>query len=439
MLIDFSVTNFASFKEEALLSAETGERLSRFKNTNTLKENNYSLLKNLLIFGPNGSGKTNLLVALRRMQMMVLHDPATVTERLAYQPYLFAIDSQTTPTHFKVTFNHQAETFTYEFAYTAQEICYEKLTRVKKTTARIYFERSYQDFLILPQELKNVAQHTKENSLLLYTAQNANDPYAKSVLRWFAEDLIFVSTTQPERHDELIQLIDRPPVKKELLAFLKFADIHITDIKTAKFAPTQSTSDFNLNESQLNSTRPTYQILTVHQIYNSLGEVFSATELPLTHESRGTQKVFWIALFIIFAQLNGSGKTLLFDEFDDSLHFELSNALIKIFNSKNNLNQFILTTHELQLLDCPVRVDQLYLVEKDFSGCSDLKSIFDFQDSRKTTRSGISLMKKYLAGNFGSIPNIDAAQMLAALNNRENKNGQKIAWSPTKEKHCHIL
>ena len=39
------------------------------------------------------------------------------------------------------------------------------------------------------------------------------------------------------------------------------------------------------------------------------------------------------------------------------------------------MNQIISTTHELQLLDQNLRVDQIYLFEKDFEGISTLDSM----------------------------------------------------------------
>jgi len=82
MLINFTIKNYASIKDEMVLSAETGERLSRFKETNTLTENNVSLLKNLLIFGPNGSGKSNLLDGLHLMKSMILNNPTLTSPTL---------------------------------------------------------------------------------------------------------------------------------------------------------------------------------------------------------------------------------------------------------------------------------------------------------------------------------------------------------------------
>nr|WP_233995125.1 hypothetical protein [Lactobacillus amylovorus] len=76
MLIEFRLKNYASFKNEAILSAQTGERLYKYKDTNTFQGKDVSLLKNLLIFGPNGAGKSRLLRGLDVMKHLVLNGGA---------------------------------------------------------------------------------------------------------------------------------------------------------------------------------------------------------------------------------------------------------------------------------------------------------------------------------------------------------------------------
>ena len=64
MLIEFRVKNFATLKDRTILSAEAATRLRKFKKSNVFYHQNPQLLKNLLILGPNGSGKTSLLNVL---------------------------------------------------------------------------------------------------------------------------------------------------------------------------------------------------------------------------------------------------------------------------------------------------------------------------------------------------------------------------------------
>ena len=416
MLIDFTMENFKSFKNEAILSAEVGERLSRLKETNTINIGGTSVLKSLLIFGPNGAGKSNLLDGLKTMKTMVLNDPLRITDALPANQFLLNTTSEEKDTKFAVAFKKGEAKYRYEFSYQSKKITHEKLTTIKSGHESVYFERSGQSFIKVPASLNDVASRTKLNSLFLFMAQQNNDAVAIDVVTWFDDDLVFVgSYSEEEMPDDLAMLVKSDSVKKQLLRFLRFADFNIVDLEVLE-GSALPTSVYILPFLHTNM-----RLLTVHKVYDSEGNYVGNKKMAMTSESRGTQKILMIALSIISAELNGDGKTLLFDEFDDSLHLELSQALIKIFNSKPNKNQFILTTHELQLLDAPIRVDQIYLVEKDFQGVSDLSSIFDFKDMRNSSRQGVSFMKRYIEGRFGAKPVIDPDEMLASLSSVQDE------------------
>ena len=418
MLIDFTMQNFKSFKQETVLSAEAGERLRKYQDTNTIMVNNKRILKNLLIFGPNGAGKSNLIDGLKRMQMMVLNDPSKITDLLISNKFILDTDNDQ-DTYFDVTFSSGKNVYEYEFSYNTKEITFERLSIILKTRKKIYFERKQKDFKTIFTDLKVVANKTKKNSLVLYTAMQNNIDIPTEVFSWFSEDLIFVGDYKINSTvSNLLGLVKDSSVKEQLLKFLHFADFNIVDLEVNE----QSAPWINSNYSnEIADTPIVNQLLAVHKVYDESGNVVGKRRLAIDNESRGTQKILMIALAFINAELSGNSKTLLFDEFDDSLHLELSQAMIKIFNSQANKSQFILTTHELQLLDSGVRVDQIFLVEKDFRGESELTSIFDFKDTRNTTRSGISYMKRYIEGRFGATPIIDSDEMLDALTDK-NKN-----------------
>lgn len=408
MLIDFTMKNFKSFKSETSLSAEVGERLSKYRQTNTLKTATTTILKNLLIFGPNGSGKSNLLDGIQKMQTMVLNNPTKVTEPLSVDNFSFDDRSDEKDTVFRMTFSTTQHTFRYGFSYNRKQVTSEKLELVLKTSVKPYFVRNGTTVESSSKLIREINQMTKKNSLLLFTAQQHNDALATEAFTWFAENLIFVGDyAVTPVVSELLGLAQDESIKAQLLTFLHFADFNIVDLEVTE--QPAAWSNPAVAPAMMN------QLFTVHKKYNENGQLIGKTRLAIARESRGTQKILMIALAFINAELTSNDKTLLFDEFDDSLHLELSQAMIKIFNSQANQNQFILTTHELQLLDSEVRVDQIYLVEKDFKGESDLNAIFDFKDTRHTTRNGISYMKRYLEGRFGATPIIDSDRMLAAL------------------------
>ncbi|WP_411345019.1 AAA family ATPase [Paenibacillus sp. WLX1005] len=166
------------------------------------------------------------------------------------------------------------------------------------------------------------------------------------------------------------------------------------------------------------------ELYTVYRKYDNNGEVVGSSSIHVSSlESKGTKKIIEIALTILFSENNG--KVIIMDEFDDAVHLKLSKALIRLFNSAGNKNQFILTSHELQLLDCDLRKDQIYLLEKDFEGQSSLYSLFDFNELNSTPRNDISFFKRYMRGQFGAVPTIDIQGMLNSLTGEE-QNGEKI-------------
>lgn len=136
-------------------------------------------------------------------------------------------------------------------------------------------------------------------------------------------------------------------------------------------------------------------------------------ELPLAEESTGTQRIVLIALAIIESQRKGNQKTLVFDEFEEGLHVEMATSLLNLFNSEQNLNQVILATHQLALLDADIRVDQIYFTEKNYRGESELYSLFDYGDA--VARSDVAFSKRYQKGQFGATPVIQLADFQQRL------------------------
>lgn len=414
MLISFTMNNFKSFKESTTLSAETGERLSKFKETNTLSKGDITVLKNIMIFGPNGSGKSNLIDGLKTMRSMITYPVSSISRKLPANNFKLDDSSQEKDTSFEAIFEINDTVYKYSYTFNQSEITSEELDILAKNDWKVYFSRKGQEFLKSVAGLENIESQTNKNSLYLFNAQLNNNPVAIEAFRWFSEDLIFVEDFSEEDNiSEMAPILKNSQIKKQFLKFLRFADLSINDVEVIE--ETTPLARYLLNKHQIEDGSMTNYIYTEHKIYNSNGDVTGLRKFRLTDESRGTQKIFLIALAFINAELSRNCKTIFFDEFDDSLHLELSQAMIKIFNSKENKNQFIITTHELQLLDSDVRVDQIYLVQKDFRGSSELTSIFDFKDTKNTTRSGISYMKRYMQGRFGAAPVIDTNEMLGAL------------------------
>ena len=78
MLIEFSIANFRSFRERQTLSMVAAPRMHKRENVfkPVIEEKNFlNLLKAAVIYGPNASGKSNLLKALEVLETMALRTP----------------------------------------------------------------------------------------------------------------------------------------------------------------------------------------------------------------------------------------------------------------------------------------------------------------------------------------------------------------------------
>ena len=238
---------------------------------------------------------------------------------------------------------------------------------------------------------------------------------------WFQKVLYFFDSSNREDYYDLIK---DETNKQIFLDFLKFADFNIIDVVVetnqittkAKKLITELINEMNLHAESVPSV--TKDLKTIYKMYNKDGLVVGEKRIPLSLESAGTRKIIDIALAMIASQ--NQHRILIFDEFDDSFHLNLSSSLIKIFNSKYNQNQFILTSHELHHLDCDIRKDQIYLTEKEFDGESQLFSLFDFNELNSTPRNDIKFIRRYLDGQFGAIPNVRISEMLNTLSKLES-------------------
>jgi AAA15 family ATPase/GTPase len=133
----------------------------------------------------------------------------------------------------------------------------------------------------------------------------------------------------------------------------------------------------------------------------------------LAEESAGTQT--WFALIGPTLSALRSGRILLFDEIDASLHPRLSARLLELFQDREtnpNGAQLIFTTHDTSLLNHLNR-DEVWLTEKGSSGATTLTALAEFGGDK--VRRSLNLEKAYLQGRFGAIPELDQFILRRAL------------------------
>ena len=411
MLINFKMRNFMSFNEETDLSMEVGERLRKFNSSHTIENQGTRLLKSVIMFGPNGAGKSNLIMGLDTMKKMILKNPATINDKLSHYPFLLR-EEKNRETHFEVEFIFENIFYEFSFSYNEDKYFSEKLIfKENNKRKKIYYSRNEEGFEILPPKYHSLAKNIRKNSLMVFNLQDINDKHAVNIMNWFYEKLS-IDTAPTEK---LIDILKIPSKKRLFLDILKLADFNIKDIEFSQIdAPINAfEKDFltvlnnrlGIGQDKIPTTTTKTTINTIYHQYDFKNKTTVKRTLPINYESSGTQKFIDIILTIL--QGDNDGRVLVFDEFDDSFHFMLAKSLVELINSNFNHNQFIFSSHQIEHLDQDLRSDQIYLVEKDFEGESNLYSLFDFNESQsKTSRQDVSFTKKYFEGHYGSLPNI---------------------------------
>lgn len=112
-------------------------------------------------------------------------------------------------------------------------------------------------------------------------------------------------------------------------------------------------------------------------------------------------------LFIYARNAILNNKAIFADELNIKLHPLLLKFIIDLFYDEKSSAQLIYTTHDTTLMDKRFfRRDQIWFVQKDKFGYSELVALSDFK-----VRSDASFEKDYLAGVYGGIPDLEEYEM----------------------------
>lgn len=409
MLIEFCVTNYRSFKNRTCFSMEKGNNIRKYKN-NVLEVKKTKLLKTAVLFGGNANGKTNLLNALELLKYVILQPTLNENQKLPVDTFAYNKNN----TKFEISFIKDEKRFDYILEYNESEIVLE----IFKVDKKECLKRQKDEFIILPKQLQALSKNIRKNQNLLFFAQSNNVEDAKIAFEWFLEDLIIVNTEQIP--NALFALLKNPFFKNKFLKFLRAADFNIIDVEVKERKEFIPNIHIEIAEGmpsiQTINESPYTMVYDVYSTHQSSVEKF---QIHFNDESTGTKAFMFLALYILHNE--NANKVLLIDEFDRSFHIELAEALLDIFSNEKQTNQFILTTHELSLMDYNLRQDQIWFAEKNEYGETDLFSIYDFKEDA-LRRSDFGYKKRYLEGRFGATQIINKTVLLEMM---EEIHGEK--------------
>ncbi|MHB1717498.1 MAG: AAA family ATPase [Acidimicrobiales bacterium] len=427
MLLRFEVSNHRSILEPVELSmVAVDEDRPSVRKFDLLAER---VLAVAGVYGPNASGKSNVIESLAWLSMAVARSLRAWDQFIPRDPFKFGKGPHS-PSTYQVEMVIDGVRYAYRLEVDDAEVLFEGLYSYPERRRRVLFEREGSDIRFRRGlgALSGATELLAGTTLALSAAMCFDEPevqhFARSLAgigvlgvrrrapwrRPFGAGMPGVSGTGRLFDDQGTSLqsslfddpdIVQPSPRESALALLRFADLGIDDVQIV---------DDDIDESQATPQarrEPRRQLRFIHRV---LGQ-----ELPfdLEEESAGTQT--WSALIGPTLNALRSGRILLFDEIDASLHPRLSARLLELFQDPETNPygaQLIFTTHDTSLLNHLNR-DEVWLTEKSESGATTLTALAEYGGDK--VRRSLNLERAYLQGRFGAVPELDQFTLRRAL------------------------
>ncbi len=393
MLLNFRVSNFRSINEMVELSmipSDLKNPVNVIKKTNpeATKNKDYYALTSAAIYGPNASGKSNIIRALYAFRAFIemSTDNKPNGNIFLHDPFKLSNENLTKGSYFSIDLLIDEVLHVYSVEVSANEILNETLMIYPKGVQVKVFERNRQKIVKgngYEGIFETIKQRTTENQLFLGKAALENVEIAKKVYEEIT--LIVVFTTDGFHSNKF----------NDTFSKIMFQDLQVWgDLLKLSKSLIQKIDTQVVDFEEIDG-----RIKTFH-----LNDKNEKIEFEFIDESSGTQRVIAFSP-IVLNRLRG-GSVLVVDEFERSLHPEIAQYILGLFNDPevNKYGaQFIFATHDTTLLSLEnkLRRDQINLVEKNSKGETELYTVSDI----KGIREG-NFEKWYTEGRLGGVPNI---------------------------------
>ncbi len=428
MILKFKIKNHLSIKNEIVLDFQATKKDKHF-NFFCEEIGKYKVLKIAMLFGPNASGKSNILHALDRFRNIVLNDNLNKNDAIRQIPFEFDPISQKSPTVFEIEFLVNSDKFSYRIEYNDKFILSENLYIFAPKRAN-YFNRTTDEktgkVLLIPGnkfdiddvDKRTIEGNTLHNMTILsgYNKTSLHINTLSKVRDWFKYYLSPIIESRHELTDYVTSKLYKDEIKKKpLINMLEVADFNISDTEIDEFKVTKEMiegikdENADLYETMIKQIGKKKELINLFLYFQHLIKKENKKhtfKLQSDLESLGTIRYF--GLSGVLTELIDKSGILNIDELESSLHPDLLYHFINTFMLNTKHSQLIFTSHYLPLLEDTneLRKDVVWFTEKREDGSTDLYSLKDIN-----IRTSLNYYKAYKAGKFGAKPFIGSAYL----------------------------
>lgn len=429
MIINFTIKNFRSIKEDTVFSLEaTGSKGKSDNVAEILTKNGkkFRLLKTAVIYGANASGKSNVIRAYWSFRQLIAasfrYD--VNDEIILAEPFELSPETESEPTEFTLNFiAWDKQQYIYSIAISKIEgIIEETLKYYPEKTQKLIYRRRGRKILSKNPDFfkgKNDVESINPKRLFLSELGNSGDVFWEELRNYFiagssalnssANGMVRRMTENAKRIFESNEA-GAIAIKNKVIKLVQLSDLGIKGLELVEEEQVVKLDNNALNEQDetYSGIRKQKRFKTFHDVYDNNNIIGKKQFDLIMQESTGTFALVGLSTEILLSLSQPHGRPIWIDEIDNSLHPYLCRFLISLFNhpKSNPYNsQLIFATHETTLLDRNnFRKDQIWITSKDKFGCTKLYSVYDLDV--EGLRDDVPFDKWYMSGKFGGLPKI---------------------------------
>ncbi|MGG4146390.1 ATP-binding protein [Paenibacillus algorifonticola] len=431
MLLEFRAKNYKTFQDELVFSmipAPKQKGLDYSILSEKIGSKTYKALSSAVIYGPNASGKSNIIGAMEVLKSILLNgyirngNGESVANAAVNLLELIPNNTfeERSPVCFSITFIESGLFFEYKLsldlgvfldASSKRKILSEMLTVNGKSVFSREGSLQFGDFKMIKSYFIDDFEAEFLTVAMALAKKNLHD-----------EELFLMNGFKAMFSTELVSIISKW-FDKKFMVYYRADAIQLTK----KFPDNKRRTiyvDKSMNEAARVFGLHSNAIGYITQEEDSEPELYSLLDKENAiraeiFESYGTLRFLNIFPIIVNCLLNGG--TLVIDEFDASLHPVALISIINLFHN-DDLNkknaQLIFNTHNPIFLNPNVfRRDEIKFVEReDITNGSKHYSLSDFGSSgEKGVRKHEDYMKNYFVSQYGAIHDIDFTPVIENL------------------------
>lgn len=421
MILSFKVRNFLSIRDEQTLSFEATAD-STLEDVYVVKKDKTRILKLGMIFGPNASGKTTILLALDFLRKFALTHRQNKDAQTDHVPFVLDATSKNDQGFFELSFYIHNILHIYSLELNHAFVTGEKLVYYPGIRPAIIFNRQHNTekdiakiefgstVKLKASDKALIEGNTLRNMSVIaaFSKLNLDFPELKAAYHFFNGKIFPLIKPKTSLRDWTTKRIEKSDqTRKFVVDLLNNADFNIADIKIEKILPEnmpdldQVMSTFPMTEEAkkqpiAGKSLIFKNLLLMHKI--GAEQNFG---LPLEVESAGTNRLFELGGALHEALMVDG--LLNIDELESSMHPDLVIHFINTFLANSKEAQLVCTTHEINILSEQdnLRKDIIWFTQKSQENCTELYSLADFN-----IRKELSFINAYKAGKFGAKPNL---------------------------------